>query len=338
MIKKKEVSDFLANRDPALLERSAVRAGKITAAQFGKVISLYAPIYLSNYCENNCVYCGFRSTRGVKRKKLTPEQIESEMKIVAGSGIRNILLLTGESRKMSPVSYLMDAVKIAGKYFSSISLEVYPLDTKEYQELYRAGVDGVTIYQETYDRNRYDDLHLSGKKKDYDYRYKTPERIALSGIRMISMGILTGLSKLEDDLYDLFEHLNFMERNYPGVEYSVSFPRLIVEPGDETDYHEITDMELVKCIILTRLNFPRVGINLSTRENASLRDHALHFGITRISAASNTSVGGYVEGAQEDPQFRVKDIRSIKEIETVLREKGFDPVYTDWRRIENKPV
>lgn len=338
MISKKEVSDFLASKDPVLLEQFATRAGRITATQFGKVISLYAPIYLSNYCENNCVYCGFRSACGLKRKKLTPDQIESEMKIVAGSGIKNILLLTGESRKMSPVSYLMDAVKIAVKYFSSISLEVYPLDTEEYKALYMAGVDGVTVYQETYDRIRYDKLHLSGKKKDYDYRYKTPERVALSGIRMISMGILTGLAKLEDDLYDLFEHLGLMERNYPGIEYSVSFPRLIVEPGDETDYHEITDIDLVKSIILTRLNFPRVGINLSTRENASLRDHALHFGITRISAASNTSVGGYVEGVQEDPQFRVKDLRSIKEIEQILRAKGFDPVYTDWRRIENKPV
>ena len=139
MITKKEISDFLVDRDPALLEKFAARAGRITAAQFGKVISLYAPIYLSNYCENNCVYCGFRSSCGLKRKKLSPEQIESEMKIVSGSGIRNILLLTGESRKMSPVSYLMDAVKIAGKYFSSISLEVYPLDIDEYMELYRAG-------------------------------------------------------------------------------------------------------------------------------------------------------------------------------------------------------
>ena len=338
MISKTEVSDFLSNKDPVLLEQFAAKAGRITAAQFGKVISLYAPIYLSNYCENNCVYCGFRSSGVIKRKKLTLEQIESEMKIVAGSGIRNILLLTGESRKMSPVNYLMDAVKIAKKYFSSISLEVYPLDTDEYMELYSAGVDGVTIYQETYDRERYADLHLSGKKKDFKYRYNTPERIALSGIRMISMGILAGLSGLEDDIFSLFEHLDYMEKNYPGVEYSVSFPRLIVEPGDDTDYHEITDIDLVKCIILTRLNFPRVGINLSTRENAAIRDHALYFGVTRISAASNTSVGGYVEGAQEDPQFRVKDFRSLKEIEEVLRSKGFDPVYTDWRRIENTPV
>lgn len=338
MISKKEVSDFLSDKDPVLLEQFAARAGRITAAQFGKVISLYAPIYLSNYCENNCVYCGFRSSGGIKRKKLTLEQIELEMEIVAGTGIRNILLLTGESRKMSPVNYLMDAVKIAKKYFSSISLEVYPLDTDEYMELYSAGVDGVTIYQETYDRERYAALHLSGKKRDFKYRYNTPERIALSGIRMISMGILAGLSGLEDDIFSLFEHLDYMEKNYPGVEYSVSFPRLIVESGDDTDYHEITDIDLVKCIILTRLNFPRVGINLSTRENAAIRDHALYFGVTRVSAASNTSVGGYVEGAQEDPQFRVKDIRSLKEIVDVLRSKGFDPVYTDWRRIENTPV
>lgn len=335
---KKEIVDFLADNDKSRLEEFAVKAGRITAAQFGKVISLYAPIYLANYCENNCVYCGFRASGGIKRKKLTLGQIESEMKIVSGSGIRNILLLTGESRKMSPVSYLIDAVNIAKKYFSSISLEVYPLDTEEYRALYSAGVDGVTVYQETYDRKRYDELHLSGKKKDYEYRYNTPERIALSGIRTISMGILAGLSDLADDLFSLFGHLEYMEKNYPGVEYSVSFPRLIKEPDDETDYRNITDIDLVKCIILTRLNFPRVGINLSTREKASLRDHALSFGITRISAASNTSVGGYVEGVQDDPQFRVKDLRSLKEIENVLRARGFDPVYTDWRRIDNPPV
>ncbi len=335
---KKEISDFLEDTDKSRLEELAVKAGKITAAQFGRVISLYAPIYLSNYCENNCVYCGFKASGGVKRKKLTHEQIEAEMKIVSGSGIRNILLLTGESRRMSPVSYLKDAVNTAKKYFSSISLEVYPLETDEYAELYRAGVDGVTVYQETYDRIRYDELHLSGKKKDYNYRYNTPERIALAGIRTISMGILAGLSDLHEDLFSLFAHLEYMEKNYPGVEYSVSFPRLITEPGDDTDYRKITDVDLVKCIILTRLKFPRVGINLSTREQASLRDHALAFGVTRISAASNTSVGGYVDGVQDDPQFRVKDLRSLKEIEGVLRSKGFDPVYTDWRRIDNPPV
>ncbi len=335
---KKEIAVFLADTDKSKLEDLAVKAGRITAAQFGKVISLYAPIYLSNYCENNCVYCGFKTSGSVHRKKLNLEQIEAEMKIVSGSGIRNILLLTGESRKMSPLSYLKSAVEIAKKYFSSISLEVYPLDSDEYRVLYSAGVDGVTVYQETYDRKRYDELHLSGKKRDYDYRYNTPERIAQSGIRMISMGVLAGLSDLPDDLFSLFTHLEYMEKNYPGVEYSVSFPRLIVEPDDVTDYRKVTDIDLVKCIILTRLNFPRVGINLSTREKADLRDHALFFGVTRISAASNTSVGGYVDGVQDDPQFRVKDLRSLKDIENVLRAKGFDPVYTDWRRIDNTPV
>ncbi len=338
MISRNELSEIFSNKDPVALEYLAARAGRITAAQFGKVISLYAPIYLSNYCENDCVYCGFRASGGIQRKKLTLDQIETEMKIVSGSGIRNILLLTGESRKMSPVSYLLDAVKIAGKYFSSISLEVYPLETEEYRDLYMAGVDGVTVYQETYDRKRYKELHLFGKKRDYDYRYNTPYRIGASGIRMISMGILAGLSGLEDDLFSLFEHLDIMERKYPGIEYSVSFPRLIIEPDDETDYREVTDMDLAKCIILTRLNFPRIGINLSTREEASFRDHALYFGVTRISAASNTSVGGYDEGASDDPQFRINDIRSLKEIESVLRSKGFDPVFTDWRRIENTPV
>ncbi len=333
MISETEIGKILKSKDSELIESLAVRACEITSTQFGKVISLYAPLYLSNYCENDCVYCGFRSKSGITRKKLDMEQIESEMKIVSETGIKNILLLTGESRKMSPVEYLIDAVKIGKRYFSTISLEVYPLKTEEYSELYRAGVDGVTIYQETYDRERYKQLHLSGKKRDYNYRYDTPKRIAESGIRMISMGILAGLSELSGDLFKLFEHLRYMEKEFPGVEYSVSFPRLIPEQGDDTDYYEISDMDLVKCITLTRIEFPRVGINLSTRESSRFRDHALHFGVTRISAASNTSVGGYAEDDSEDPQFRIKDHRSLKEIESVLIKEGFDPVHTDWRRI-----
>ena len=328
----------MGSSDPELLERFAVKAAGITAVQFGRAVSLYAPVYLSNYCENNCVYCGFRSSGMIDRKKLTPDQMESEMKIVSGSGIRNILLLTGESRKMSPVSFLTDAVRIARKYFSSISLEVYPLETEEYAALYAEGVDGVTLYQETYDRDRYQELHLSGKKRDYDYRYATPERIAKAGIRMISMGILAGLSRLEDDLFGLFRHLDFMERTYPGVEYSVSFPRLIPVEKDRTEYFNVDDTALAKCIILTRLAFPRVGINLSTREGTLFRDRALHFGVTRISAASNTSVGGYAGGTSKDPQFDIRDRRTLREIDSALRKGGFDPVYTDWRRIENTPL
>jgi len=333
-----DIRKFLESSDPVQMEKSALTARNITASQFGKVISLYAPVYLSNYCENNCVYCGFRTNGNVVRKKLTTDQIEAEMKIVSGMGIRSVLLLTGESRKLSPVGYLIDSVKIAKKYFSNISLEVYPLETEEYMELFKAGVDGVTIYQETYDRERYKKLHLSGKKRDYDYRYKTPERIARSGIRMISMGILLGLSPLVDDLFSLFDHLRLMEKHYPGVEYSVSFPRLIVESGDDTDYYKITDSDLAKCIILTRIMFPRIGINLSTRENAFFRDHAIRFGVTKISAASNTSVGGYEDNAYDNPQFKIRDHRSLKEIESAIRGNGFDPVYTDWRRIDNIPV
>ncbi|MEN8154452.1 MAG: 2-iminoacetate synthase ThiH [Acidobacteriota bacterium] len=338
MISLKEIKDILGNNDPVMVEEMAQKARDITITQFGRVISLYAPIYLSNYCENHCVYCGFRTTKKIKRTKLDADQIESEMKIVSKSGIQNILLLTGESRVKTPVSYMKDAVLIAKKYFPSISLEIYPLEISEYKELFHAGVDGVTLYQETYNRSRYSELHLSGRKKDYSYRYETPERIAESGIRMINMGILLGLSELGEDLFELYKHLQYMEKKFPGVEYSISFPRLIVPENESSDYSKISDLQLVKILTLTRILFPRVGINLSTRESSEFRDAALKVGVTKISAASNTSVGGYMKESFNDPQFEVIDKRSIDEIKNMLIKKGFDPVFTDWRRINNSAL
>lgn len=338
MISIKEIKNILGNKNPEMLEEMAQKARHITITQFGKVISLYAPIYLSNYCENQCVYCGFRTSKKIKRSRLELDQAESEMEVVSASGIQNILLLTGESRIKTPVSYIKDVVLKAKKYFPSISLEIYPLETSEYKELFVAGVDGVTLYQETYNRERYSELHVSGKKKNYSYRYETPGRIADSGIRMINMGILLGLSELSEDLYELFKHLMYMEKKFPGVEYSVSFPRLIVPENESLNYFKVSDVQLVKLITLTRILFPRVGINLSTRESSRFRDFALNLGVTKISAASNTSVGGYVKESYDDPQFDVVDKRSLSEIKLKLIETGFDPVFTDWRRIDNNII
>jgi len=335
LISLEKIKEILNNKDPKFVEGLAREADKITKREFGRAVSLYAPIYISNYCENNCVYCGFRVTNKFKREKLSPEEIDREMKIVAERGIRNILILTGESRSMSSVSYILESVEIAKKYFSNINLEIYPLEVEEYREFFLSGVDGITVYQETYDRERYKILHLAGKKRDYNYRYETPERIAKSGIRMISMGVLLGLSEVAEDVHRLFLHMEELEKKFPGVEYSISFPRIILSQAGESDYFKVTDLDMVKLISLARIVFPRVGINLSTREPASFRDHALNFGVTKISAASNTSVGGYSKGDFEDPQFDILDKRSLDEIVNVLIERGFDPVFTDWRRIEN---
>jgi 2-iminoacetate synthase len=337
MIGLNEIKDILNNNDRGFIEGLARKAREVTLQYFGRAVSLYAPLYLANYCSNFCLYCGFAYNQPIERKKLTLEQMQQEMKQIAVAGIQNILLLTGESRKWTPVEYLKEAVTAAGEYFPSISLEVQPLDEDEYRELYLAGVDGVTVYQETYDKERYKFYHPKGKKADYNYRYNTPERIARSGIRTISMGVLLGLSEVAEDVHQLFLHLQWMEKHYPGVEYSLSFPRLIPLKSNHTKYVEVSDIMLIKLICLARVLFPRVGINLSTRERAALRDHAVQFGVTRISAASKTTVGGYTTSCDsKDPQFDVMDHRSVKEVVAMLDRSGFDPVFTDWRRIRNE--
>lgn len=334
MISLRELKNILEDNDRESFEQLAQKAKETTMHYFGRAISLYAPIYLSNYCDNYCLYCGFKQDKKVHRKKLSVEEMHVEMQKVSAAGIQSILLLTGESRTWSPVGYIKEAVQVAREYFANISIEVYPLEQAEYTELFRAGVDGVTVYQETYHKDRYKELHIKGKKADYDYRVGTPDRIAGSGIRMISMGVLLGLSEVAEDIHALFLHLERLEHQYPGVEYSLSFPRIV--PINKTiDYVEVPDVMLIKLICLARILFPRVGINLSTRERAHIRDHALPLGVTRISAASKTTVGGYSSGEanHEDPQFEVIDSRSVQEITDMLNANGFDPVFTDWRRI-----
>jgi len=334
MILRSEIQAILDNNNPAFLEGLAQESQKLTHQYFGRTISLYAPLYLSNYCSSHCTYCGFHSKNRIQRIRLTADQIHQEMKTVATTGIENILLLTGESYKATPLSYLQEAVTIAQKYFTSISLEVHPMDTEDYQALFQAGVNGITIYQETYNRERYKEVHLSGKKSDYDYRRKTPERAAQAGMPHISMGILLGLSDVTEDLLALYEHLRWMERHFPGVEYSLSFPRLRKIKGRAFALCDVDDKALIKILCLTRILFPRVGLNLSTREHPDLRDHALELGITRVSAGSNTAVGGYTlkSSEEQEPQFDIEDNRSVKDVVNLLKDKQFDPVFTDWRR------
>jgi 2-iminoacetate synthase len=262
------------------------------------------------------------------------------MKVIHAQGIRNLLMLTGESYKHTPIEYLKEASVIASEYFQGIALEVHPMKTDEYSELFNVGVDGIAVYQETYDRKRYSEVHLSGYKKDYDFRYETPARAAEAGMRQISLGILLGLSDPATDLLALYEHLRQMEKNYPGVEYSVSFPRMRTIKEKEFAHCDVDDIAYTKIITLTRILFPRVGINLSTREAPQLRDHLLDIAITKMSAGSNTSVGGYslLEEEAQDPQFDIKDERSVADIIALLKRKNFDPVFTDWRQIENSAL
>jgi len=337
MIPLQKIKDLLNDQRPQALEELAQESSRVTRQYFGRAIGLYAPIYLSNFCSSHCTYCGFHSQNKIQRMKMTPEEYRKEMEFIYAQGIRNLLMLTGESYKHTPLEYLKEATHIAGEYFQGISLEVHPMKMEEYKELFTAGVDGVTVYQETYDRARYAQVHLSGYKKDYDFRRGTPARAAEAGIRQISLGILLGLSDPACDVFELYGHLKELERAYPGIEYSVSFPRLRTIKEKEFAHCDVDDISLTKIIALTRILFPRVGINLSTRETPRLRDHLLEIAITRMSAGSNTSVGGYSLLSQEeqDPQFDIKDERSVAEVIEFLKSKDFDPVLTDWRKIEN---
>ncbi|GBR77640.1 2-iminoacetate synthase [Candidatus Termititenax dinenymphae] len=354
---KTEILEIFNNSNPQLLEQLAQEAQKITRQYFGKTMSLYAPLYLSNHCANQCVYCGFHASLDIPRLKLDETEIEQECQALALTGIQSILLLTGESRKHTPPEYLETAIKIAKKYFASIAVEVYPLETAEYARLNAVGCDGVTVFQETYDRERYKILHPAGKKSNYDYRYQAPQRIALGGMRQITLGPLLGLADWRQDVLALYEHLRTLEKEFSGVDYTLSFPRL----RQLSDYNDlsylVSDADLVKIICLTRIIFPRVGINISTRESAEFRDKVVHFGATKISAGSSTQVGGYapvterlalsgevsersrtVEGSRgvglRTAQFEINDNRSVSEVKAMLERQGFDPVFTDWRCLE----
>lgn len=337
MMTSQQIKNILDDKSPRLVEELAQEAALLTRRHFGRAMALYGPIYLSNFCSSHCTYCGFNSHHKIQRIKLEPDQYRKEMQFIHDQGIRNILMLTGESYKHTPVSYLKEAAHIASEYFQAIALEVQPMELSEYQELFAAGVDGITVYQETYDRVRYAQVHLSGYKKDYDFRYDTARRAAEAGMRHISLGILLGLSDLAPDVFALYQHLKGLERSFPGVEFSVSFPRLRTVKAESLARCDVDDVQFVKIIALTRLLFPRVGINLSTREEPKLRDHLLEIAITRMSAGSNTSVGGYtlIETKEQDPQFDIKDERTVDEIVKLLKSKDFDPVFTDWRPIEN---
>jgi 2-iminoacetate synthase len=337
MMTSQQIKNILSDRRPESVEELAHQAAQTTRQYFGRAISLYSPLYLSNFCSSHCTYCGFHSHNKIQRMKLEPEQYRKEMQFIHEQGIRNILMLTGESYQHTPVSYLKEAAVVASEYFQGIALEVHPMETSEYKELFAAGVDGIAVYQETYDRARYAQVHLSGYKKNYDFRYNTPHRAAQAGMRQISLGILLGLSEVTQDVFALYQHLRELERSFPGVEYGVSFPRLRTVKAATLASCDVDDLQFVKIIALTRILFPRVSISLSTREEPNLRDHLLEIGITRMSAGSNTSVGGYtlLEEKKQDPQFDIKDERSVDEIVKLLKSKNFDPVFTDWRHIEN---
>ncbi len=294
--------DFLALLSPAAaghLEAMAQKAHRLTVRNFGRVIYLYTPLYLSNYCTNECAYCGFSRARRLRRRVLSVEEVEKEGRMIAETGLRHLLLLTGESRAKAPVDYIAACVQRLRRYFSSISIEIYPLETAEYADLISAGVDGLTIYQEVYNPLVYDQVHLRGPKKNYLFRLNAPERACLAGMRTVNLGALLGLADWRKEVFALGLHAGYLQHKYPDPEISVSFPRLRPVSGRDRPAVEISDRNLVQMITALRLFLPRAGITISTRERAGFRDHLIRLGVTRMSAGSCTEVGGRLD-ARED--------------------------------------
>lgn len=313
------------------LEQMAQMARQVTLQRFGRTIRLYAPLYLSNYCVNNCLYCGFNKDNKYKRRRLTIEQAIEEVDIIASEGFRDILLVSSEDRKFISVDYLCElAGRLRGK-FSSISIEIYQMTTEEYAKLFAAGIEGVTLYQETYDRDVYRKFHQGGPKADYDYRLSAPDSIAQAGMREIGIGALLGLSDWRLETLALGEHAHYLMKRYWKSRVSFSFPRLRPASNvDQTQFSLLSDKNLVQMIVALRLCFADAGVVLSTRERAELRDHLIEVGVTKVSAGSKTSPGGYSQPRNAVEQFEIDDTRSPAEVAEMIRAHGFEPVWKDW--------
>ncbi|MCX7781715.1 MAG: 2-iminoacetate synthase ThiH [Negativicutes bacterium] len=327
--------DYLTLLSPAAalhLETIAQKAHQVTIRQFGRTMLLFTPLYLANYCVNQCVYCGFQVHNRLARKRLSLAEVEAEAKVIAQTGLKHILVLTGESRTDSPVAYIRDCVEVLKQYFTSVSIEVYPLETEEYVELASAGVDGLTIYQETYDETAYAELHPAGPKRNYRFRLDAPERGCQAGLRTVSVGALLGLSEWRRDAFFTGLHADYLQRRYPDVEISISPPRMRPHLGGYQPRYQVTDKDLVQYVLAFRLFMPRSGITLSTRESAVLRDHMVKLGITKMSAGVSTSVGGHTQG-ETVGQFQISDERSVADIARMLYNQGYQPIYKDWQAL-----
>lgn len=315
------------------LEEMAEKSHRLSLNNFGKAVSIYTPMYIANFCENKCAYCGYNVGNKIKRKKLTLEEIEKEAKSISATGIKQIIVLTGESRYYSSVEYIKDAVKILKKYFNSICLEVYSLKEEEYKELVQCGVNGLTMYQETYNMNIYDKIHLAGPKKNYRYRIETPERACKAGIRNIGVGALYGLDEWRREAYFSGLHAKYIEDNFPHMEISISVPRIRPHAGSFTKLHDVNNKNMVQIMLATKMFIPRAGINVTTREKAEIRDNLIPLGVTKISAGVSVEVGGHSIKDKGAAQFEISDSRSVDEIKNMLKSKGYCPVFKDWEFI-----
>lgn len=335
------IEEFKALLSPAalpFLEDMAIKAKIETSKHFGNTVYIFTPLYIANYCENYCVYCGFNCYNDIKRKKLSYDEIEHEMKIIADSGIEEILMLTGESRVASDVKYIGEACKLAKKYFRNIGLEIYPVNSDEYRYLHQCGADYITVFQETYNAKKYETLHLMGHKRVFPYRFEAQERAIIGGMRGVGFSALLGLSDFRKDALATALHVYYLQRKYPYVEYSLSCPRLRpIINNDKINPLEVGEKQLCQVLCAYRIFLPYVGITVSSRENKSFRDGIAKIAATKVSAGVSTGIGDHESkytGKQEeeagDEQFEISDARSFDQMYSDMEQEGLQPVLNDY--------
>ncbi|MEN6440481.1 MAG: 2-iminoacetate synthase ThiH [Syntrophobacter sp.] len=312
------------------LEEMAQRAHLLTQQRFGKTVSLFAPLYVSNVCINRCAYCGFNAGNPVARLTLTPEQTVREGEFINGLGFRHLLLVSGEAPKIVPVEYFTEISDRLRPLFSSISVEIYPMPTDDYRALIAHGVDGLTVFQETYNEGLYAEVHLGGKKRNFRWRLEAPDRGGEAGFRRIGLGALLGLGDWRVEGAFLGLHSRYLMRKFWKSQVSISFPRLRPAAGQFQPLHLVSDQDLVQLIMALRLFLPDAGLTLSTRVTASFRDSLIPLGITSMSAGSRTDPGGYTLDNGAEAQFEIADHRTPSTVAEVIRRKGYEPVWKDW--------
>lgn len=329
--------DYAALLSPAalpFLEKMAEKAQLCTRKQFGNTIALFTPIYIANYCENQCVYCGFNCKNKIHRAKLNMEEIKKEYQAIAATGLKEILILTGESRSMSGIEYIGEAVELAKKYFSLIGLEIYPVEVDEYKYLHEKGADFVTVFQETYNTETYKKVHLAGQKSIFPYRINAQERAILGGMRGVGFGALLGLDDFRHDAFCVGVHATLIQRKYPHAEIAVSVPRLCPYiNGEETNPRDVHEKELLQIMCAYRLLMPFASITISTRERSDFRNNAVNICATKISAGVSVGIGGHSEKEKGDEQFEISDPRSVDEVVDALHQYGLQPSFNDYIRL-----
>lgn len=332
----KTIEDFKALLSPAaepLIEQIAEKAKLETAKHFGSSVCMFTPLYIANYCENYCIYCGFNCHNKIKRARLNAEEMEEEMEAIAKTGLEEVLILTGESRKMSDVKYIGEACKIAKKYFKNIGIEVYPMNSDEYAYLHKCGADYVTVFQETYNSDKYETLHLSGHKRIFPYRLNAQERALRGGMRGVGFAALLGLDDFRKDAFATGMHAYLIQRKYPYAEISFSCPRLRpIINNDKINPKDVHEKQLLQVMCAYRLFMPFAGMTISTRERAGFRNNVIGLAATKISAGVSTGIGSHSSSVKDrgDDQFVINDTRSVDDVYNDIKAQGLQPVMNDY--------